>query len=92
MIDTRSLWDHACTQKTCEQWFQRFRNDDFHVKVKERPGQPKNLEDADLLALIYLLENDATQNLKKFEDTMNFTQWTIRELLHALAKFQKEGQ
>ena len=39
---------HAIAQKTYKQWFKHFESGDFDVKDKERPGQPKNFEDADL--------------------------------------------
>ena len=44
--------EHALTQKTCERWFKRFKSGDFDIKDKERPGQPKKFEDADLQALL----------------------------------------
>ncbi|XP_070271023.1 bromodomain-containing protein 8 isoform X5 [Myotis yumanensis] len=37
--------EHAPSQGTCERWFKRFKRDDFDVKDKERPGQPKKFED-----------------------------------------------
>ena len=56
-----SLWWTCLTQKTCEQWFKRFKSGDFDVKDNERPGQPKKFKDADLQAL---LDEDSTQTLK----------------------------
>lgn len=35
--------DDAPSSTTCKEWFQRFKNGDFDVKDKERPGQPKKL-------------------------------------------------
>ena len=39
-------------KKTCGRWFARFRSGDFHLEDKERPGQPKKLEDEKLQALL----------------------------------------
>lgn len=81
--------EHALTQKTCERWFKRFKSGDFDIKDKERPGQPKKFENADLQAL---LDKDSTQTLKQLAKALNVTQSTISERLHALGKIQKEGK
>ena len=44
--------DHAPSEKICQRWFGRFRSGDFDVNDKERPGQPKKFEDADLEDLL----------------------------------------
>ena len=36
------------TQEACICWFRRFKSSDFDLKGKERPGQPKKIEDAKL--------------------------------------------
>lgn len=45
---------------TLREWFQRFKNDNFDMKKKERPDQPK-IEVADLQAL---LDETPAQTLK----------------------------
>ncbi|XP_059544812.1 ecotropic viral integration site 5 protein homolog isoform X2 [Myotis daubentonii] len=57
--------EHAPSQDTCERWFKCFKCDDFDVKDKEHPGQPKKFEDQQLQTL---LDEDACQtqnNLQK---------------------------
>ena len=34
--------DNASTDKSCREWFRRFKNGDFSVEDKPRCGQPKN--------------------------------------------------
>jgi len=44
--------DNAPTDKSCREWFRRFKNDDFSVEDKPRSGQPKKFEDKELEALL----------------------------------------
>ena len=51
------------THKTFKKWFQRFRNADFDLFNRERSGQPKNIEDAELEQL---LKENRTQTDSEF--------------------------
>lgn len=44
--------EHALAKTQCFEWFQRFKNGDFDIKDKERPGQSKKFEDEELEALL----------------------------------------
>ncbi|EFN87929.1 Histone-lysine N-methyltransferase SETMAR, partial [Harpegnathos saltator] len=44
--------ESAPTDKSCREWFRRFKSDDFGVDDKPRPGQPKKFEDEKLQTLI----------------------------------------
>ena len=44
--------EHAPALKTCYRWFERFQSGDFNLEDKERPGQPKKIEDEELQALL----------------------------------------
>jgi len=48
----------APTDKSCREWFRRFKNGDFSVEDKPRSGQSKKFEDKELEAL---LEEDQSQ-------------------------------
>ena len=50
----RSLWRRPFSEaKTqCFEWFQRFKSVDFHIKDKERTGQPKKFENEELETLL----------------------------------------
>ena len=39
------------TNKSCREWFRRFKDEDFSVEDKPRFGQPKKFEDKELEAL-----------------------------------------
>ncbi|MBJ5664573.1 hypothetical protein JGG94_23735 [Salmonella enterica subsp. enterica serovar Infantis] len=34
---------HALSETTCREWFRRFKANEYDVKDKERPGQPKRV-------------------------------------------------
>ena len=44
--------DNAPSDKTCREWFWRFKNGDFDVEDKERSERPRAFEDEELQALI----------------------------------------
>ena len=58
-----ALGEGAVTHKMCKKWFQRFRNGDFDLSVRERPGQTKKFEDNELEQL---LEENPTQTFALF--------------------------
>lgn len=42
--------EYALAEHTCEKWFARFKNGNFDLVDKERPGQPKKkIEDEELV-------------------------------------------
>jgi len=41
--------ESAPTDKSCREWFRRFKSNDFSVDDKPRPGQPKKFEDEVLI-------------------------------------------
>lgn len=80
---------HAPTQSTCERWFVRFRNGDFDLEDKERPGQPKKFEDEELQAL---LDENSCRTQKELALVLNVDQTTIGKRLHAMGKIRKLGK
>ena len=42
----------ASSERTCREWFQKFKNSEFHIEDKERSGRPKVYGDAELEALL----------------------------------------
>lgn len=61
LLDTYG--DRASSKRSCSNGFKRFQNDDFDLKDKERPGQPKKFEDAEL----QLLDENAAPMQKNFQ-------------------------
>jgi len=54
--------DTAPTDKSCREWFRRFKDGDFSVEDKPCSGQPKIFEDKEFEAL---LEKDQNQTQKE---------------------------
>ena len=78
----------ALSVSTCERWFVRFRSGDFDVEDKERPGQPKKFEDAELEAL---LDEDSCQTQEELAKSFGVTRQAISHRLKLLGMIQKQG-
>ena len=48
----------ALSERSCREWFQKFKNGEFDIEDKERSGRPKVYENAELEAL---LDQDSCQ-------------------------------
>ncbi|GBP68848.1 Methionine aminopeptidase 1D, mitochondrial [Eumeta japonica] len=57
----------ALSERTCHEWFQKFKNDDFDVEDKDRSGRPKIYVDAELEEL---LEENLSQTQKELALTL----------------------
>ena len=73
-------------EATCEGWF---KNNNFQVKDKERPGQLKKFYDQQLQAF---LNEDACQTRKQLAELLNVAQQTISDCLQTMGKILKEGK
>lgn len=80
--------DHVPNEKTCRKWFARFKTGDFDVKDKERPGQQKKFEDAELEAL---LDQDPCQTQWELASSLGVDQKTVCNRLKKLKLIQKQG-
>ena len=47
----RTYGEAALTERSCREWFQKFKNGDFNIEDKERSGRLKVYRDAELEAL-----------------------------------------
>ena len=79
--------DAALSERSCREWFQKFKNDEFDVEDKERSGRPKVYEDAELETL---LDEDSCQTQKELALTLRVTQQTISFRLKSLGMIQKQ--
>ena len=52
----------ALSERSCREWFQKFKNGEFDVEDKECSGRPKVYEDAELETL---LNEDSCQTQKE---------------------------
>ena len=64
----------AISERTCREWFQRFKNGDFDVEDRHSDGREKVFEDAELEAL---LEQDSCQNQEELARSLGVTQQAI---------------
>lgn len=64
--------------RMCQRWFARFRDGDFDVEDKERPGQPKKFEDEELEAL---LDEDPSQTQEELAKSLGVAQQSISDRL-----------
>ena len=68
----------ALSERTCREWFQKFKNGKFDIEDKERSGRPKVYEDAELEAL---LDQDSCQMQEELARTLGVTQQSISHRL-----------
>ena len=80
--------DHALSERTCRDWFNRFKNDDFDVQDRERSGAPKKFEDEELETL---LDEDPCQTQSEVAKSLGVDRTTVSKRLTALGMIQKEG-
>jgi len=80
--------DTAPIDKSCREWFRRFKDGDFSVEDKPRFGQPKKFEDKELEAL---LEEDQSQMQEELAESLRVTQQAVSVRLRAMGMIQKQG-
>ena len=68
----------AISERTCRDWFQRFKNGDFDVEDRHSGGREKVFEDAELEAL---LEQDSCQNQEELARSLGVTEQAISKRL-----------
>jgi len=78
----------AISERTCPEWFQRFKNGDFEVEDRHSGGREKIFEDAELEAL---LEQDLCQNQEELARSLGVIQQAISKRLKAMGMIQKQG-
>lgn len=80
--------ESAPSERTCREWFQRFKSGDFNVEDHERSGRLKEFEDAELQ---HLLDVDSRKTQEELAEALNVDQSVISRRLKAMGKIQKEG-
>ena len=78
----------AISERTCREWFQRFKNCDFDVEDRHGGGREKVFEDAELEAL---LDQDSCQTQQKLAGSLGVTQQAISKRLKVMGMIQKQG-
>ncbi|EGI64858.1 Mariner Mos1 transposase [Acromyrmex echinatior] len=80
--------DIAPTDKSCREWFRRFKDGDFSVEDKPRSGQPQKFEDKELKVL---LEEGQTQTQEELAESLGVTQQAVSARLRAMGIIQTQG-
>ena len=80
--------DAALSERSCREWFQKFKNGEFDVEDKEREGRPVKFEDAELEAL---LDQDSCQTEEQLVESLEVTQQAISHRLKTIDMVQKQG-
>ncbi|GFT49523.1 mariner Mos1 transposase [Trichonephila clavipes] len=74
-------------ERTCREWFQRFKNGDFEVEDQHGGGREKVFEDAELEAL---LDQDSYQKQKELSGSLGVTQQAISKRLKVMKMIHKQ--
>lgn len=80
--------DASLSERSCQEWFVKFGNDEFDVEDKQRSGRPKVYEDSELEAL---LDEDSCQTQEELALVLGVTQPAISQRLQSLGMIQKQG-
>ncbi|KAG5314879.1 MOS1T transposase, partial [Pseudoatta argentina] len=83
-----NTYGEAISERTCREWFQRFKNGDFDVEDQYSGGREKVYEDAELEAL---LDQDSCQNQEELARSLGVTQQAISKRLKVMGMIQKQG-
>lgn len=78
----------SLSERTCREWFQRFKSGDFDVEDRHGGGRVKIFEDA---VLETLLDEDPCQTQEELAESLGVTQQAISKRLKALGFIQKVG-
>jgi len=77
----------AISERTCREWFQRFKNGDFDVEDRHGGGREKVFEDAELKAL---LDQDSCRTQEELAGSLGVTQQAISKRLKVTGMIQKQ--
>ena len=80
--------NNAPTDKSCREWFRRFKNGDFGVEDKPRCRQPKKFENKELEVL---LDDDTTQTQEELAEALEVNQQVVSVRLKCMGMIQKQG-
>jgi len=74
--------------RTCQEWFQRFKNGDFDVEDRHGDGREMVFEDAELEAL---LDQDSCQTQQELAKSLGVTLEAIAKCLKSMGMIKKQG-
>ncbi|KZC14201.1 Histone-lysine N-methyltransferase SETMAR [Dufourea novaeangliae] len=77
------------TDRTCQNWFKKFRSGDFSLKDDQRSGRPTEVDDNDVLRAE--VEANPCQTIEDLSNTLNQPWSTIHEHLQEIRKVSRAG-
>ncbi|GFV02217.1 mariner Mos1 transposase [Trichonephila clavipes] len=78
----------AISERTCPEWFQRFKNGDFDVEDQHGGGREKVFKDAELEALF---DQDSCQTQQELAESLGVTQQAFSKRMKVMGMIQKQG-
>ena len=83
-----ALGDDAVADRTCRDWFKRFREGDISLEDRPRPGRPM---ESDIERLKVLIEDNPRLTTCELSTMLDCNQSTIDRHLHEMGKVNKLG-
>ena len=83
-----ALGDDAVADRTCRDWFKRFREGDISLEDRPRPGRPM---ESDIERLKVLIEDNPRLTIRELSTMLGCNQSTIDRHLHEMGKVNKLG-
>jgi len=82
------VYSNGLNERTCRQWFGKFKNGDFNLEDQPRSGRPVEVDNDRLNVLV---ESDPRQTLRELATIMECSHEAIRQHLQQLGKILKHG-
>lgn len=80
---------NAPSEKTCQEWFRRFKKGAFNTEDKERTGRPRTFADRELQML---LDSDPAATRSKLSEVLNISKSSISKRLKDIGAVYKDGK
>ncbi len=84
-----TIGEETISVRCAQDWFQRFRSDDFCLEDRSRSGRPSDFDDDRLRQFV---ESDSHLTSREISALMGVTQPTIIARVHAIGKMSKLDQ
>jgi len=82
------FYGETAIEKTCREWFRRFKNGDFDIEDRHDGGKEKVFKDAELEVLLY---EDSCQTQEELAGSLGAIQPAISKRWKAMGMIQKQG-
>jgi len=83
-----NTYGDTISERTCREWFQRFKNGDFDIEDRHGSGREKIFKNAELEALLH---ENLCQTQEESTGSLGVIQQAISKRLKAMGMIQKQG-